>query len=44
MNFKKKKSWEYVSINEPNTYDRKQIPCKCVFKIKQDGSKRSLVS
>ena len=42
MNFIKRKSWEYVSIDEPKSTNRKIIPCKWVFKIKkeQDGSKR----
>ena len=42
MNFIKRKSWEYVSITEPKDKGRKLIPCKWVFKIKdeQDGSKR----
>ena len=42
MNFINRKSWEYVSITEPKDKNRKLIPCKWVFKIKneQDGSKR----
>ena len=42
MNFIKRDSWEYVSIDEPRSANRKIIPCKWVFKIKkeQDGSKR----
>ena len=42
MNFIKRKSWEYVSVKEPKELNRKMIPCKWVFKIKneQDGSKR----
>ena len=42
MNFVKRKSWEYVSKHEPEKANRKLIPCKWVFKVKdeQDGSKR----
>ena len=42
MNFMKRKSWKYVSIDEAEKLKRKMIPCKWVFKIKneQDGSKR----
>ena len=42
MNFIKRKSWKYVSIDEAAELKRKLIPCKWVFKIKdeQDGSKR----
>ena len=42
MNFIKRKSWKYVSVKEPIQAGRKLIPCKWVFKIKneQDGSKR----
>ena len=41
-NFIKRKSWKYVEVDEPNKLGRKLIPCKWVFKIKdeQDGSKR----
>ena len=42
MNFVKRKSWEYVSKQEPKKANRKLIPCKWVFKVKdeEDGSKR----
>ena len=41
-NFIKRNSWKYVKVDEPNQLGRKLIPCKWVFKIKneQDGSKR----